>query len=139
VEMRDSLLDTICLSCLSNLKSLIDFKKICVQNDEVARLKLTACLDIKVEEVLLEDLILEDDIFDGNSQLYKSPVGDDGDEKKSSSAEEKYSVRITTNEVKHHPPNLQEKTGNIDELSLCNTQYNNKRKCSPVIFSQWAN
>jgi hypothetical protein len=77
----------------------------------MARLKLTKCLDIKVEEVLLDDLVWEDDGFDQNLQLCKSPVDGESDSEKN-----------PTNEVNDHPPNL------------CNTQYNDKQKYSPVIF-----
>jgi uncharacterized Zn-finger protein len=56
-----------------------NFKNTCTKNDEMARLKITECLDIKVEEVLIDDLVLENDSFDQNLQLCKSPVDGDGD------------------------------------------------------------
>lgn len=45
-----------CSSCESNLAMFAKFKTVCTQSDEKARHGSLECIDIKVEEVLLEDL-----------------------------------------------------------------------------------
>ncbi|XP_077302992.1 uncharacterized protein LOC143923269 [Arctopsyche grandis] len=51
VEKCDGLSDKICSSCESNVLSLTSFKYICIENDKIQRF-----LEIKTEEVILEDL-----------------------------------------------------------------------------------
>ncbi|XP_077291751.1 uncharacterized protein LOC143915153 [Arctopsyche grandis] len=57
----DGLPNTICASCDSNLKLLSSFRNVCIQSNETSKLRLNECLDIKPEEVLLEDLIWKDE------------------------------------------------------------------------------
>ncbi|XP_077289967.1 uncharacterized protein LOC143913825 [Arctopsyche grandis] len=62
VRKGDHLPDTICLSCVNNLKLLDSFRNSGCQNDTTSRVKLDESLKVKPEEVLLEDLIWEDDL-----------------------------------------------------------------------------
>ncbi|XP_077300943.1 uncharacterized protein LOC143921487 [Arctopsyche grandis] len=62
VEKGDRLPDTICRSCNTNLDLLISFRKVCLQSDEISKMKLNKPVTIKHEEVLLEDLIWENEI-----------------------------------------------------------------------------
>ncbi|XP_077300949.1 uncharacterized protein LOC143921494 [Arctopsyche grandis] len=62
VEASDGLPDAICRSCNNNLELLIDFRKICLRSDGISKLKLNKRVDIKQEEVLLEDLIWEKEL-----------------------------------------------------------------------------
>lgn len=66
INKSDGLPDTICRSCNKNLKLLISFRKVCLRSDEISKLKLNKCLNIKPEEVLLDDLVWETE-FDGHS------------------------------------------------------------------------
>ncbi|XP_077289640.1 uncharacterized protein LOC143913618 [Arctopsyche grandis] len=59
VRKDDRLPDMICLSCVNNLELLDSFRNACLQSDKTSRIRSDECLDIKVEEVLLEDLIWE--------------------------------------------------------------------------------
>ncbi|XP_077295950.1 uncharacterized protein LOC143918114 [Arctopsyche grandis] len=60
VQNQYRLPDMICLSCESNLSMFSDFKTICAKNDKTVKLRLNECLNIKVEEVLLDNLVWED-------------------------------------------------------------------------------
>ncbi|XP_077300941.1 uncharacterized protein LOC143921486 [Arctopsyche grandis] len=62
VEKGDGLPDTICRSCNTNLELLISFRKVCLQSEEISKIKLKESVNIKHEEVLLEDLIWENEI-----------------------------------------------------------------------------
>ncbi|XP_077287209.1 uncharacterized protein LOC143911979 [Arctopsyche grandis] len=57
VKKDDGMPDMICLSCENNLESLNTFRNVCLQSIETSKLRL----DIKTEEVFLEDLICEDE------------------------------------------------------------------------------
>ncbi|XP_077287245.1 uncharacterized protein LOC143912011 [Arctopsyche grandis] len=61
VKRGDGLPNTVCLSCNTNLESLISFRKACFRSHETSQLRLVDCLNIKTEEVFLEDLILDDE------------------------------------------------------------------------------
>lgn len=56
MEEHDELSHVICSSCRCNLTSLVQFKQICIQSDEKARNRL----NIKSEEILLDDLVWKD-------------------------------------------------------------------------------
>ncbi|XP_077288670.1 uncharacterized protein LOC143913035 isoform X2 [Arctopsyche grandis] len=60
VKRDDGLPDAICLSCVNNLELLNSFRNDCLQSNEKSKLALNECLNVKTEEVLLEDLIWED-------------------------------------------------------------------------------
>ncbi|XP_077300953.1 uncharacterized protein LOC143921497 [Arctopsyche grandis] len=66
VKKDDKLPDTICRPCNDNLELLISFRTVCLRNDEISKLKLNKRLNIKPEEVLLEDLKCENE-YDVNS------------------------------------------------------------------------
>ncbi|XP_077287248.1 uncharacterized protein LOC143912013 isoform X2 [Arctopsyche grandis] len=55
IKKNGGLPDTICVVCVNN------FRNICLQNYLTSKLKLDMCLDIKTEEVLLEDLTWENE------------------------------------------------------------------------------
>ncbi|XP_077298986.1 uncharacterized protein LOC143920141 [Arctopsyche grandis] len=74
VRKHDGLSHTMCLSCERNLTLFTQFKKICTQSDVKARQKSSKCLNIKLEEVLLDDLVWEDE---PESQLRNPPVDDE--------------------------------------------------------------
>lgn len=57
-----------CWSCKTNLDLFTDFKNICLQNDKKARKRS----GIKVEEVILDDLVWEDESSHTNSQSYNT-------------------------------------------------------------------
>ncbi|XP_077283724.1 uncharacterized protein LOC143909556 [Arctopsyche grandis] len=59
VRKDDNLPNFICRSCESKLEMLINFKNICIHNNETR--KLTKCLVIKSEEVILDDLMWENE------------------------------------------------------------------------------
>ncbi|XP_077297460.1 uncharacterized protein LOC143919141 [Arctopsyche grandis] len=61
VQRGDGLPDTVCLSCKTNLESLISFRKACFRSNETSQLRLDDCLKIKTEEVLLENVIWDDE------------------------------------------------------------------------------
>ncbi|XP_077297456.1 uncharacterized protein LOC143919138 [Arctopsyche grandis] len=61
VKRGDGLPNTVCLSCKTNLESLISFRKACFRNNETSQVRLDDCLNNKTEEVLLEDLIWDDE------------------------------------------------------------------------------
>ncbi|XP_077286873.1 uncharacterized protein LOC143911733 isoform X1 [Arctopsyche grandis] len=61
VEKGDNLPDTICLLCVKNLELFNTFRNVCIQSNETARLRLDECVQIKTEEVLLEDLTWKDE------------------------------------------------------------------------------
>ncbi|XP_077293756.1 uncharacterized protein LOC143916496 [Arctopsyche grandis] len=56
VKKNDMLPNMICLSCDNNLKLFSSFRDVCVRSEETLKTRL----DIKTEEVLLEDLVWED-------------------------------------------------------------------------------
>ncbi|XP_077300952.1 uncharacterized protein LOC143921496 [Arctopsyche grandis] len=89
VKKDDRLPDKICRSCNNNLDLLISFRKVCHRSDEISKLKLNTCLNIKPEEVLLEDLIWENE-FDVHSPLNVSntPVNNVMSERESSTSEQ---------------------------------------------------
>lgn len=60
MENHDKLSDTLCYSCVFNIKLFSKFKTVCKKSDEMARLKL----GFKIEEVILEDLNWNDDNSD---------------------------------------------------------------------------
>ncbi|XP_077287246.1 uncharacterized protein LOC143912012 [Arctopsyche grandis] len=60
VMKGDSLPDVMCLSCVKSLESLSSFRDICLKSDEISKLRLNDCPNIKPEEVILEDFIWED-------------------------------------------------------------------------------
>ncbi|XP_077283870.1 uncharacterized protein LOC143909658 [Arctopsyche grandis] len=62
VDKYDLLPHTICLLCTTNLELLRDFRNICIQSEKTQKLRLAESLDIKIEEILLDDLIWQDDI-----------------------------------------------------------------------------
>ncbi|XP_077300700.1 uncharacterized protein LOC143921326 [Arctopsyche grandis] len=77
VKQNDGLPDTICQSCESNLKVFTSFKNICVHNDKILRLRLSERLNIKTEEVILDDLNWENE-FNAHSSafIYNYPIID---------------------------------------------------------------
>ncbi|XP_077300944.1 uncharacterized protein LOC143921488 [Arctopsyche grandis] len=77
VYRGDGLPDTICRSCKNNLELLIGFRKACLRSDEISKLRLNKCFDIKPEEVLLDDLIWENG-FDVHSpaNVYNAPANE---------------------------------------------------------------
>ncbi|XP_077300904.1 uncharacterized protein LOC143921457 isoform X3 [Arctopsyche grandis] len=77
VKKGDRLPDMICRSCNNNLELLISFRKVCLRSDEISKLKLNKQVNIKQEEVLLEDLLWENE-FDVHSppNVYTTPVND---------------------------------------------------------------
>ncbi|XP_077300934.1 uncharacterized protein LOC143921479 isoform X3 [Arctopsyche grandis] len=77
VEINDGLPDTICHYCNNNLELLISFRKVCLQSDKISKLKLNKRVNIKQEEVLLEDLIWEKE-FNVRSppNVYNAPIKD---------------------------------------------------------------
>lgn len=52
--------NTICASCDSKLELLSSFRNVCLRSNETSKLRLNEGLNIKPEEVLLEDLNWED-------------------------------------------------------------------------------
>lgn len=54
--------DTICIACENNLELLTSFRNICIQSFKTQKLRIADRLDIKTEEVILDDLIWEDEI-----------------------------------------------------------------------------
>ncbi|XP_077298460.1 uncharacterized protein LOC143919801 [Arctopsyche grandis] len=107
---HDTLPDSICSLCNSKVESLMDFKNICRQNDVKARKKMPKCLDIKVEEILLDNLVWEDERFDTDSHLKKFP--NDDYQKQSGNS------------------NRGEKSINIDKFSSRKGQENTAGNCS---------
>ncbi|XP_077290210.1 uncharacterized protein LOC143914005 isoform X2 [Arctopsyche grandis] len=78
VKRGDGLPDTVCLSCKTNLESLISFRKACFRSNETSQLRLDDCLKIKTEEVLSEDVIWDDEpslppIHRKNSEICLKP------------------------------------------------------------------
>lgn len=63
---HDKLPHSLCSTCDVNLRLLTNFKTICKLSDEKAHHRLTQNPDFKVEEVLLDDLVWENDIEDPN-------------------------------------------------------------------------
>ncbi|XP_077293831.1 uncharacterized protein LOC143916561 [Arctopsyche grandis] len=61
MKKGDGLPNTICASCETNLKFFTDFKTICIQNNDMLRRKLAESLNIKTEEIILDDLRWEDE------------------------------------------------------------------------------
>ncbi|XP_077285324.1 uncharacterized protein LOC143910636 [Arctopsyche grandis] len=61
VREGDSLPDMICLSCVNNLELLNGFRNVCLQSDKTSKQRLDGRLDIKTEEVILENLVWEDE------------------------------------------------------------------------------
>lgn len=51
----------ICLSCDNNLKLLDTFRNVCLQNDKTSKLRFNQSLEIKTEDIFLEDLVWEDE------------------------------------------------------------------------------
>lgn len=62
VRKGDRLPDTICQSCVDNLELLDTFRNICLQSDKSSKMRSVESSDIKLEEILLEDLIWEDEV-----------------------------------------------------------------------------
>ncbi|XP_077296168.1 uncharacterized protein LOC143918258 [Arctopsyche grandis] len=118
VKKYDNLPDTICSTCESNLDALFVFKNMCIQNDK--EIRLTKCLDIKVEEVLLDDLVWENEPCDPDSMPY--------DEKRTICLNENDSEQIRVNEI-NLQSNLEKSIPNI-ELSMCEEQCDNVGKRS---------
>lgn len=63
----------ICLSCDNNLELFFGFRNVCIQSDQIQKSRLSDCLNIKTEEIILDDLIFQDD-FDID------PISNDNDE-----------------------------------------------------------
>ncbi|XP_077288638.1 uncharacterized protein LOC143913014 isoform X2 [Arctopsyche grandis] len=61
VKRGDGLPDALCLSCINTLELLSSFRNDCLQSNETSKLALKECLNVKTEEVLLEDVIWEDE------------------------------------------------------------------------------
>ncbi|XP_077287912.1 uncharacterized protein LOC143912508 isoform X2 [Arctopsyche grandis] len=61
VKRGDGLPEAICLSCVNNLELLNSFRNDCLQSNEKSKLTLNESLNVKTEEVLLEDLIWKDE------------------------------------------------------------------------------
>ncbi|XP_077297465.1 transcription factor Ouib-like [Arctopsyche grandis] len=78
VKRGDRLPDTVCLSCKTNLESLISFRKACFRSNETSQLRLDDCLNIKREEVFLENVIWDDEpslptIHQENNEICSKP------------------------------------------------------------------
>ncbi|XP_077287811.1 uncharacterized protein LOC143912409 [Arctopsyche grandis] len=73
ISKDDSLPDIMCLSCVNSLESLSAFRDVCLQSNEISKLRLSERSKIKPEEVILEDLIWED----GTSCDNKTKIVDD--------------------------------------------------------------
>ncbi|XP_077289548.1 uncharacterized protein LOC143913554 isoform X2 [Arctopsyche grandis] len=57
----DGLPDAICLSCINTLELFSNFRDDCLRSSETSKLTSKGCLNVKTEEVLLEDLKWEDE------------------------------------------------------------------------------
>ncbi|XP_077302113.1 uncharacterized protein LOC143922652 [Arctopsyche grandis] len=66
VEKGDNLPDTICLVCVKNLELINTFRNVCIQSNETAKLRLVERVQIKTEEVLLEDFKWKDEERDSD-------------------------------------------------------------------------
>ncbi|XP_077283868.1 uncharacterized protein LOC143909656 [Arctopsyche grandis] len=77
VNKDDLLPDTICLLCKNNLELLSNFRNICIQSEETQKLRLAESLDIKKEEIVLDDLIWQDDIDINSISNACQPAVDD--------------------------------------------------------------
>ncbi|XP_077297469.1 uncharacterized protein LOC143919148 [Arctopsyche grandis] len=81
VKRDDGLPDTVCLSCNTNLESLISFRKACFRSNETSQLRLDNCLKIKTEEVLLKDEDYsqqhQNEVVQKESLIYSSLNDDD--------------------------------------------------------------
>ncbi|XP_077297370.1 uncharacterized protein LOC143919062 isoform X2 [Arctopsyche grandis] len=78
VEKDDRLPNMMCILCKYKLESFTTFRNVCIQSDE--SLKSTEILNIKSEEVILDDLIVKDEC-DNNSLIdtFESAVNYDFD------------------------------------------------------------
>ncbi|XP_077302851.1 uncharacterized protein LOC143923177 [Arctopsyche grandis] len=74
IERDDCLSNTICIPCKNNLELLSTFRNTCIQSDESQKLRLARYLNVKKEEIILDDLVWDDEIG--------SSVKDKGDEQK---------------------------------------------------------
>lgn len=73
----DGLPNIICLSCANNLESLTRFRRVSLRINEMSKLKLGERLNIKTEEVLLEDLTWENaPRVDSPANVYNSSAND---------------------------------------------------------------
>ncbi|XP_077287618.1 uncharacterized protein LOC143912227 isoform X3 [Arctopsyche grandis] len=104
VEKGDTLPDTICLSCVKNLELFYTFRNVCIQSNEIAKLRLVERAKIKTEEVLLEDLTWKDEMgMNSPSNAYGSVVNDEKNERESKtfrrSGSEQY-IRLIENKRK---------------------------------------
>ncbi|XP_077292630.1 uncharacterized protein LOC143915741 [Arctopsyche grandis] len=73
----DMLPDTICFLCKNNLELLSNFKNTCIKSEETQKQKLAEILNIKTEEIILDDLIWEDEIGINSTSNVRRPAVDD--------------------------------------------------------------
>ncbi|XP_077297458.1 uncharacterized protein LOC143919140 [Arctopsyche grandis] len=84
VKRDDGLPDIVCLSCKTNLESLISFREACFRSNETSQLRLYDRLKIKTEEVLLENVIWDDEpslptIHRKSSEICSKPLPSESD------------------------------------------------------------
>lgn len=101
VKADDGLPDSICLGCNKNLALFNTFRNFCLQNDRTLKLRLNKRLDIKSEEIFLDDLIWKNDLGDNLPQNVCDPlIDDDTNDLESSGLEEidsKQNIRLIEN------------------------------------------
>ncbi|XP_077289555.1 uncharacterized protein LOC143913559 [Arctopsyche grandis] len=104
VRKGDHLPDMICHSCVNNLELLHSFRNACLQSDETSRVKLYGSLNVKREEVMLDDLIWKDE---SNANLLPniSSPPDDGEvhEGKITSNDNTTEMLHTTRDTREQP------------------------------------
>ncbi|XP_077299573.1 uncharacterized protein LOC143920537 [Arctopsyche grandis] len=84
---NDGLSDLICVLCDNTLELLSAFRKICIQNYEKSKSRLDKCLNIKTEEIILEDLKWEESDVNSQPNFCYAPVNDEMNEWGSSVSE----------------------------------------------------
>lgn len=105
------------------MKLFNDFKQICVKNDSTIRLKSTKCADVKVKEVLLNDLNWKSESHEPKSTLLN--------EKRLSCVNENSSILVRENV--YHQTDVGKNSPEISELTLSRKQYNTDETYSTVM------
>ncbi|XP_077289068.1 uncharacterized protein LOC143913261 [Arctopsyche grandis] len=77
VQKEDNLPASICSSCEFNLHFFVKFKDVCIRSDEILRSRLAGGLNIKTEEVVLEDLNWEEEFVNNSLSCSRYPFAAD--------------------------------------------------------------
>ncbi|XP_077300037.1 uncharacterized protein LOC143920894 isoform X2 [Arctopsyche grandis] len=117
VEQGDGFPDSICLSCESHLESFANFKKACIQNDEILRRRFSKS-QIKMEEITVEDYVWEENVD-------IKPVIN---ERQPSTADKDFSKQIDLNEMNNPHHSLKRKRQSGSNFSSHHEE--NTNKCS---------